>query len=711
MDIKNEVLYRVYFLLFGIFLPVAVVLLYRTIQISVFEGEQWRAQGQKDYLRNREIPADRGNILSSDGSLLATSIPYFNLYFDPIAPSERDFNLYVDSLALCWATFIDDTYTPGGLREYLIRLRNDTLDRHILVKSKVSYAEKRRIESFPLFRLGQFRGGLIAEPSSDRRRPFGVLAQRTIGYVRPGIKPVGLEGYFNSFLQGEPGRQTMIRVDPRRDIWLPVRDLAAIEPRSGADVRTTIDVNLQDITENALLRAMDYHDAEWGTAILMEVKTGAIKAIANLGKTAEGWWETYNYAIGTSVEPGSTFKTASMLAMLEDGLVRLDDSIDIEKGKTRFYEDVMVDASPESAKLDSITVRKVFEISSNVGMAKLVNQSYSQQGGAERFIRHLQQFNLHLPTGIEIEGEAAPYIKEPFNAKDRWSGTTLPWMAIGYELRLTPLQQLTFFNAIANNGRMMRPYLVDEILLNGKVHEKFQPRVIKRGIASERSIQLIQELLAGVVREGTAEKISTSAYDFAGKTGTAQVNYRRIGENRTRIGGYRASFAGYFPLENPVYSCIVVIHNPTRNGYYGSDVAGPVFREISDKCYYATLDLHEPVNARAAAQLKNPGLPSFNLGYKADMERTLDYLGLPFHGNPQTQMAVLMAKKDSLRLDRRSLPEGRVPNVQGMGLKDALYVLENAGLKVEPRGVGRVAVQSLRPGTPCRGQTIAITLN
>ncbi|MEY4135516.1 MAG: hypothetical protein RL386_1866 [Bacteroidota bacterium] len=712
MDIKNEVLYRVYLLLFGLFLPVAALLLYRTVQIGILEGGELRDKlnvtGKPGYLDERDIEAERGNVLSADGSLLATSIPYFDLYFDAVAPSERDFNLYVDSLALCWATFIDDTYTPGGLREHLLRLRASNI-RYFPVKSRVSYAEKHFIENFPLFRLGQFRGGLITKPNSDRRRPFGVLAQRTIGYVRDGIKPVGLEGYFDTYLRGEPGRQVMLCVDRSKDIWLPVKDLAAIEPKSGADVRTTIDVNLQDIVENALLRAMNYHEAEWGTAILMEVKTGAIKAIANLGKMQDGWWETYNFAVGYAEEPGSTFKTATMLAMLEDGLVKLEDSIDIEKGKTIFYEDVMVDASPESAKLDSISVRKIFEISSNVGMAKLVNQFYNQPGGAERFIRRLHQFNLHLPTGIEIEGEAAPYIKTPSSAKDRWSGITLPWMAIGYELRLTPLQQLAFYNAIANNGRMMRPYLVDEILSNGKIVEKFQPTVVKKAIASGRSMDMIRELLAGVVERGTAEKISTAAYDFSGKTGTAQINYRRTGA-RNRIGGYRASFAGFFPSDNPVYSCIVVINNPTKNGYYGSDVAGPVFREISDKCYYATLEIHPPVNAQPAAALPTAGLPAFDIGYKADMQVALDYLGLSASGNPPTKMAVLSARRDSLKMERRTILEGRVPNVQGMGLKDALYVLENAGLKVEARGVGRVTLQSLRPGTPCNKQTIAITL-
>lgn len=710
MNIKNEVLYRVYFLLFGIIAPAAVMLLYRTIQISIIQGEEWRKQGQDNYVRYKEIPAERGNIFSADGSLLATSIPYFDLYFDPVSPSDRDFNLYIDSLSLTWASLIDDTYTVGGLRERLIQLRQDSSNRHVLVKRRVSYAEKRQIEQFPLFRLGQFKGGLITEQRSDRRRPFGMLAQRTIGYVREGAKPVGLEGFFDQNLKGNPGGQYMICVDRRNDIWMPQEDLSSIDPRSGSDIRTTIDVNIQDIVQSALLRAMNYHDAQWGTAILMEVKTGAIKAVANLGRTEEGWWETYNYAVGTAVEPGSTFKAASMLAMLEDGYVNLEDSIDIEKGRTQFYEDVMVDASPESAKIDTTTVRRVFEMSSNVGMAKLVNQYYSVQGGAERFIKRLHQFNLNLPTGIEIEGEAAPYIKEPFSQKDRWSGTTLPWMAIGYEMRLTPLQQLTFYNAIANNGMMMRPYMVDEIQSNGKTVEKFRPRVIKRSIASEQSIRRMQELLGGVVQRGTAQKISTPVYDFAGKTGTAQINYRRVGAERTRIGGYRASFVGYFPLENPVYSCIVVINNPKQHGFYGSDVAGPVFREIADKCYYATLDIHEPLNKQAPQPLTNAKLPAYDIGAKEDFQRVFRYLGLQAYGNPATQMALLRPQQDSLIFEKRTIIQGKVPNVQGMGLKDALYVLENLGLKVEAQGVGRIALQSLRPGTPCRGQTIALTL-
>jgi cell division protein FtsI (penicillin-binding protein 3) len=710
MDIKNEVLYRVYFLLFGLFLPAAVIIVYRTVQIAVVQGESWRKMGEENNVRYREIEADRGNIFSSDGSLLATSIPYFDLYFDPVAPSDRDFANHIDSLAYAWATYIDDTYTPGGLAQYLTQLRLDSTQRRLPVKRKISFAEKKRIENFPLFRLGQFKGGLIAEQRSDRRRPFGLLAQRTVGYVREGAKPVGLEGYFDPYLKGEPGGQFMVCVDRRNDIWIPIEDLSAIDPRSGDDVISTIDINLQDIVENALLRAMNYHNAEWGTAILMEVKTGAIRAAANLGRSEEGWWETFNHAVGTAVEPGSTFKMASMLAMLEDGLVQLDDSVDIERGKTRFYDDVMVDASTDSEYYDSISVRRAFEMSSNVGMAKLIQESYGKEGQAIQFIKRLRQFNLHLPTDIEIEGEAAPYLKEAYSQKDQWSGTTLPWMAIGYETRITPLQLLTFYNAIANGGVMMRPYLVSEIQRNGRTLETYRPTVIKRRIASPTSIRLAQELLHGVVQRGTAAKLATDRYDFAGKTGTAQTNYRRFSGDRIQIGGYRASFVGYFPFENPKFSCIVVIHNPKEHGYYGSDVAGPVFREIADKSFFATLDIHEPVNARPAPALAGNRLPSFDFGNQKDLREVLDYLELPVYGEPPTDMAMLRARSDSLLLERKTIPERRVPSVVGMGLKNALYTLENLGLKVEVDGVGKVALQSIRPGTPALRQTIRITL-
>lgn len=718
MDVKNEVLYRVYFLLFGIVVPAAILLVYRTVDIAILQGDRWRAMGENSYVRERTIEAERGNILTADGSLLATSVPYFDIYFDPYAASQEDYEKNLDTLAYCLATFVDRTYTVGGMQQYLTELRDTTINRnrHILIKRQATYAEKKKIEEFPLFDMGQYRGGFIAEKRSERKRPFGVLARRTVGYVRDDAQPIGLEGYYNDVLGGQPGKEFMVCVDRRHDLWIPTEDLTSIEPKSGDDIVTTIDVNIQDIAENSLLKAMQYHDAEWGTAVVMEVQTGAIKAIANLGRSEEGWFETYNYAVGYATEPGSTFKLASMMAMMEDGYINLDDSVSIEHGVTQYYNDILEDSSPESTKLDTITIRRAFEMSSNVGVSKLVNYYYGKKEelnhnqGATLFIDRIKSFNLNLPTGIEIDGEASPYVKEAYSDKDFWSGTTLPWMAIGYETRLTPLQLLNFYNSVANNGTMMKPMLVSEVRRFGQTVRSFKPTVVKRKIASKNTLLKARELLEGVVERGTAAKLKTDEYRFAGKTGTAQLNYRRR-SGKTMIGGYQASFVGYFPADKPMYSCIVMISRPRQNGIYGSDVAGPVFREIADKCYYSILSLHDPLNKGPRPVLASNMLPSRDAGRSSDMLEVLDFLGLHYYGKPAGEISLVSAKSDSLIVENRTMLEDKVPSVIGMGLRDALYVLENRGLQVKASGVGKVVTQSLMPGTRARGQTISIRLN
>mgnify|MGYP000473182137 CR=1 FL=1 len=719
MDIKNEILYRVYALLVAVVIA-AFVLVWKTIDISYTQGEKWRARGTELYIASRPIEAERGNILAADGSLLATSIPYFDIYFDPNSTgmTEQEFNDNVDSLAHCLATYADNTYTEGGWKTHLEE-RRKAGDRYVQIKRKATFAEKDFIMQFPLFNLGQMRGGLIVHQRSERRRPFGILGQRTIGYVaREGAKPVGLESSFNQWLGGEAGKQLMFNVDKAKDIWIPVDDLTLVEPKSGDDIVTNIDINIQDATEEALLRALNYHDAEWGTAVVMEVKTGKIKSIANLGRTDEGWWEIFNYAAGQAIEPGSTFKLASMMAMLEDGYVELDDTINIERGRTQFYDDVLEDSAPESKTLDSTTVRHVFEISSNVGMAKLVNKYYGKKErinrnqGAERFIQRLKDFNLHLPTGLELDGEANPYIKEAYSTESQWSGTTLPWMAIGYELRLTPLQILTFYNAVANNGTLVKPYLVSEIQRFGETTETFKPTILKRQIASDRTISLAHELLEAVVDTGTARKLKTDEYDFAGKTGTAQVGYRRTSSGSTTIRGYQSSFVGYFPAKSPKYSCIVIINKPRRGGFYGADVAGPVFREIADKVFARTIDLKAPINRTLKPALASNTMPTYDSGTRADIQTVLDFLEIPYYRGGSNEIAVLQAKSDSLVVMNRTVANDKtIPNVTGMGLRDALYLMENRGLKVQVQGFGKVTRQSILPGTRARGQNVKLFLN
>jgi len=716
MEIRNEVLFRMYFLLFGLVLPFACLVAYKTYTLSIVEGEKWRKKGKEQNIKLKNLEANRGNIYAEDGALLATSIPYFDVYFDPVAPSDTDFNEHIDSLALLLYRDLAWKDKPATVRSKLYGLRKSERNRRIPIKRKIAYTELNRIKNFPLFRLGQFKGGLIIEQSSKRRMPFDLLAQRTIGYLRPGAMPVGIEGSFNNTLKGAPGSQFMLRVSTKNDIWLPLENLNSINPKDGHDVVTTIDLNFQEITENALLKAMKFHEAEWGTAVVMEVKTGAIKAIANLGLFQGEYTEGFNYAIGMSVEPGSTFKAATMLAILENTSLDLNEKVQISKGTANFYGDKMEDVAEESKTLDEIPIHRAFEISSNVGMARILTRYFSGTKGengrldANEFINTLQQFNLHQTAQEDIDGEAKPYFKRAYNDEDNWSGTTLPWMAIGYELSLTPLQLLNFYNAIANNGKLMRPFLVKGVQHDGAWIQEFTPDVMKRKIAGTESIAKVQELLRNVVVRGTAKKLSTTQYSFAGKTGTAQTGYQRLASDEEHKGGYRASFVGYFPAENPAYSCIVVIHNPLKNGFYGSDVAGPVFREIADKIYFSSIELQPAVNIKKKPDLDIAGLPGFDFGNAPDMQQVLAYLEIPHKGHFDAKWTVLRAGDNYLDVKKPDIQHHKVPSVLGAGLKDALFILENKGLRVTLEGVGKVVRQSVQPGTKTNGQTIHLVL-
>lgn len=703
MDIKKEILFRVYFVLGLLVLPMAGLLVYKTFFLAVIEGEKWREKAEK-YLEYRPIEAERGNIYAADGSLLATSIPYYDVYFDPLAPKDEDFNRNKDSLAFYLSKYADTKKTKEDYLLILDALRESS-DRHILIKKNISFAEKDLFTKFPLFRLGRFRGGFIIEKRSERKRPFGLLAQRTIGYVREEALPIGLEGYYDKVLGGQPGQQLMFQVG--KEIWMPVEDLAQIHPKSGLDIQTTIDINLQDITQQALLKAMKKHDATWGAAIIMEVSTGSIKAISNLGAYQQTYLETYNYAIGTGIEPGSTFKLASIMALLEDDYVHLNDSIDIEGGVTKFYDEVLKDSSPRGGKTQMVSVRSVFEKSSNVGVAKLVSKYYQNQ--PEKFIKRLQQFRLDQPTGIKIMGEAAPYIKNPNSKEDQWSGITLPWMSIGYELRLTPLQIASFYNAIANNGNYMQPYLVSEIQSNGVSKELFTPQILKSKIASAATLEKAKDLLEGVVKNGTAKSLQHPQFTFAGKTGTSQINYRKV-SNETLIGGYQASFVGYFPTDQPKYTCLVVINNPRKGGYYGSDVAGPVFREIAVQAFSSRMELNEVLNSKPKAVFAAATFKDSPIGMAKDFTVIAEQLKMATPANPPTQVAAVQATSDGIALHHQSIPDDLVPDVRGMGLRDAIYLLENRGLKTIVRGSGRVLRQSILPGTRINGQKVTLYL-
>jgi cell division protein FtsI (penicillin-binding protein 3) len=704
---KNEVLYRVYMVL-GILVIFAGFIFYNAVKINVLEGEKWRKEGEKDHFRNHVVKASRGNIMTEDGALLASSLPFFDIFFDLTRPSEKLWtNANLDSLVIGLMPFVSNDFmmTDYAFRDSLIRARSAGRQ-YMLIKRGASYADYEKIKQLPIFRKGQMTGGFIAEEKFKRERPYGMLARRTLGYVKAGTdRKVGLEGFFDKELRGSDGKKLKVYEAASR-ILVPVDNLNSIKPKSGDDIVTTIDVNIQDVVQKALLRGMAHHDAEKGTVVVMEVKTGKIKAISNVGKTSTGWYENFNHAVGTKVEPGSTFKLASMMALLEDEYIDLDDSIDLEQGLHTFYEEEMRDASYH--QLDSTTIRKAFEISSNVGIAKLIQKYYGDTDDAAKFIQHLRDFRLDQLVGIEINGEDKPYVKEAYSSDDNWSGISLPWMSIGYEVELTPLQLLTFYNAVANDGRMMKPYLVTQVQHFGDPLKVFKPTVINKQIAKPETIQKVKELLEGVVERGTAKKLKSDRYKFAGKTGTAQMNYYKF-DQRENI-KYRASFAGYFPAKDPIYSCIVMIEEPRQNGRYGSEVAGPIFREIADKCFIQQKDLYPKENITQKERLTKKQLPQFDVGYRKDVDKILKKLNIKHTDSGVKNWAVLTADTDTLHIAPRYISRDLVPNVVGMGLRDALYVLENLGLKVTFEGAGKVVRQSLKGGTKIKGQKIKLKL-
>ncbi|MDX2136313.1 MAG: penicillin-binding protein [Saprospiraceae bacterium] len=712
LNIKNEVLVRVYLMAAAVVLG-ALVMAGRLYQISVLQAPKWQSKADSLFVKFVDVEADRGNILADDGSLLATSLPFFDIHFDAKAEGLTDevFLEHVDSLSWLLATYVDQQYTPGAYKDWLISLRqapdNTKGIRYVPIAKNLPYNKMLKVKDFPLFRLGRFKGGLIIEQTSRRERPFKMLAQRTIGYVREGAMPVGLEGSFDQVLGGSRGKRLMIRVPG--DVYIPVNDLAEIEPKAGDDVVTTLDINIQDVAENALLEALRRHDADHGCAIVMEVETGAIRAMANIGKTPEGWWETFNYAVGERVEPGSMFKLATFMAMMEDG--HIDDfsnKIPVYQGKVRFYKEELLDAVKHG--MDSMTLRQVFAQSSNVGTATMIQRYYGDTRKSAGFIQRLKDFGLDLPTNIEVGGEELPVIKNPNDPKTDWSGTTLPWMSIGYELLLTPLQLLQFYNAVANDGRMMKPYLVQRIERYGKPVRAFKPEVVKKNIASRRTLVKARELLQAVVEEGTARNIRSNLYTIAGKTGTAQLNYHKF---KSAAGiRHQAGFCGFFPADNPKYSCIVVISEPKQAGFHGADVAAPVFRQIADQCFALKPGMHPPLNAFPATQLNQAKMPHRDVGTKDDLTYAMRWLRISgYHDLASgSEYAALTPRNDSLLIQPRSVVDKRVPAVVGMGLKDAIYLLENRGCKVRVRGVGKVKTQSIAPGTPAARQTVVLNL-
>lgn len=697
-EIKKDIISRSYLVYLGILL-FGLAVIARVVYIQSFQGKELKELAEKQEMKWFDVPAIRGNICTDDGTMLATSIPIFDVRMDVMTDSITDdiFKNNVDSLAICLSRLFQNK-TAFEYKDILWDARRRG-DRYLLIHRDVTYPELKKIRTFPIFRRGKFKGGLIVLPSFQRELPFKDLARRTIGYESedPSNKIyVGLEGAFTKELKGVDGKRLMRRVSSTA--WLPVGVENQMEPLNGADIISTLDINLQDLAEAALMRQLQADSADHGCVIVMEVKTGYVKAIANLGRTRKGTYEeTFNYAVGESSEPGSTFKLASLLVALEDGKIDLNTTVSTAGGSVMFFGRKMSDS--HHGGFGTLTAQQVFEKSSNVGTSKLIYQAYAAH--PQQFIDGLYRMGINRPLNIQFGGEGRPYIK---NTKSKyWSAVSLPWMSIGYEVALTPLQTLTLYNAVANKGKMIRPLFVKEIRQNGRVIRSFPPEVINPAICSPSTIEKAMIMLKGVVDHGTGAGIKTPLYQIAGKTGTAQVamnnkGYGNKGDGTKNV-KYKGSFVGFFPADDPKYSIIVVINNPSKGKYYGASIAAPVFREISDRLYSSETDIRTPLTADTVNAL----LPLAKAGMQHDLQTVFSALGIRYDGGSDQHKWVTPRPELSREvLVPENLANGIMPNVMGMGLKDALFILEKQGLRVTAKGKGMVVKQSLAPGTAIR---------
>ncbi len=672
----------------------------------------WKAKAEAFNTQVHEIEAVRGNIFDINGNLLATSLPYYEIAVDINAPSidKKLFEEKIDSLGFMLA----DLFKDKTAKQYtkLLRKARKSGDRYVVLKRNVPYKDLQTLKTFPIFKKGK-RGGLVTLQTNKRERPFKMLAARTIGMSRAGVKPVGLEGAYDTLLMGISGQRLMQKI--AGGVWRPINDENEVEPKDGSDLFTTLDINIQDVAENALLKTLVKNNASHGCAILMEVKTGEIKAIANLTRNGKdtssyNYSESLNYAIGYATEPGSTFKLASYLAVMDEFDVSLEEKINVGNGEVTYYNKTIKDHDPPETPI--LTLQRAFEVSSNVAAAKTIVKYYSKN--PQQYINKLKSFHLNQKLGLSIPGEANPLIKET-KSKD-WSGITLAQMSYGYESLITPLQTLTLYNTIANDGKMVKPRFEKEIKRNGKIVKTFTTEVISEQIVKKSTVQKAKQMLEGVVKNGTGKGLKITAFNVGGKTGTAQIakagkkGYGEIG-NRD----YQASFVGYFPADKPLYTCIVIINSPSNGIYYGGLVAGPVFKEIAEKVYSSSVDFLEPINNKQNLLTKAPGsIKTQNY----EMVIASKALKLPTTSNATENSYVSRNQTDSTHISLQTnnlesqLKKGIVPNLNGLSAKDALFLLENSGFHVKLYGMGSVKKQSIEAGQKFnKGDKITLILS
>jgi len=703
MDRRKEFLTRVYIVLFA-FVLIALLLISKATYIHMVEGKQLRPKSKELYYTVDSVEAERGRILADDGSPLATSQPIFEIRMDTRAKGlmKNVFHQKVDSLAAAMQSLLYPDRNVADIKKAL-KQAYKAGSRYVLIGKKLNYEQMLAVKRFPLLNLGQNAGGLIVISETKRIKPFQHLASRTVGLQRENADLVGLEKSFDHYLKGKIGHRVSRKAGA--NLYLPVSGLGEILPQKGLDVHTTIDIGIQEVAELALEESIRTHLAESGCAIVMEVETGAIKAIANLAWSPEGdLVEDYNYAIAKSTEPGSTMKLASLLALISEAGVDTSAAVDLQGGSCAFYDRVMYDSKIHGQRIKDLSY--AFIQSSNVGISKLVNEHFARDPKA--FVKYLRKLGLHLKTGVELDGEPEPILKDPVKNKDQWYGTSLPWMSVGYELQLTPLQMLSFYNSVANHGKWVKPRLVNSIQDGHKVIKSFPVESRDQAIASSAELEIVHALMKAVVERGTARNIYTEHYGISGKTGTAVTNYFN---KDAATKSYQGSFAGFFPSNDPVYSCIVVIYNPQKDLYYGGDVAAPVFKKIADRCMRSEFSKTAAINIEPKATLTNERLPVGNKGAIADFTTLFRMIGLPFEKQSAGTWVITYTGDQGIEAQITPVEDHVMPDLTGMGLRDACYLMDSFGGRLIPRGIGKIVHQNISPGTIVKRPVVEVILN
>ena len=703
---KKNIMTRYFFVVLVMSLA-GIAIVVKGALIMFAERQYWQDVADRFVREGVTVKPNRGNILSADGKLMASSLPEYRIYMDFKAGGEKKDTMLMNHLTeICEGLHkIFPDKSAAEFKAHLLKGRRKGSRNYLIYPRRISYIQYKEAKRLPVFNLNKYKGGFHELAYNQRKKPFGSLAARTLGDLyadtAQGAKN-GIELAFDTLLKGQDG------ITHRQKVMNKYLNIVDRPPVDGCDIISTIDVGMQDICEKALVDKLKELNASVGVAVLMEVQTGEVKAIVNMMKAGDGnYYEMRNNAISDMLEPGSTFKTASIMVALEDGKITPDTEVDTGNGVMNMYGSKMRDHNWHRGGYGKINVTRILEVSSNVGVSYLIDKYYKND--PQKYVDGLKRMSLDQPLHLQIPGEGTPNIKGP---KERYfAKTTLPWMSIGYETQIPPINTLTFYNAIANNGVMVRPKFVKAAVKDGEVIKEYPTEIINPKICSDHTLAQIRDILRKVVSQGLAKPAGSKQFAVSGKTGTAQISQGAAGYKAGRT-NYLVSFCGYFPSEAPKYSCIVAIQKPGLPAS-GGLMAGSVFSKIAERVYAKDLRL----DLSAAIDSTTNVIPAVKSGDMKEALYVLNELDIPVQNQTAAQQGSewwghTQSAPTAVILQGQTPAAGTVPSVIGMGAKDAVYLLEKQGLKVRLNGVGKVKRQSIAGGSTLRkGQTIALTLN